>query len=98
MHDAYYGRRADGSYGNLIEAFQVIDCADEAVRRTVDESDADAASIADAARSTRQGVIRELLAFMADNTKWWLTPFLVVFGLFGFLLALGALGLLIRRR
>jgi len=49
LQDAYFRRNADGSYGNLIEAFQVIDCADEADRRTVEESDADAATIAEAA-------------------------------------------------
>ena len=41
LHDAYYGRRADGTYGNLIEAFQAINCADEAERPTVEEADAD---------------------------------------------------------
>jgi pimeloyl-ACP methyl ester carboxylesterase len=41
LHDAYYQRRADGTYGNLIEAFQAINCADEAERPTVEEADAD---------------------------------------------------------
>ncbi len=41
LHDAYYQRRADGTYGNLIEAFQAINCADDAERPTVDEADAD---------------------------------------------------------
>jgi pimeloyl-ACP methyl ester carboxylesterase len=41
LHDAYYQRRADGSYGNLIEAFQAINCADDAERPTVEEADAD---------------------------------------------------------
>ncbi len=41
LHDAYYGRRADGTYGNLIEAFQAINCADEEERPTVEEADAD---------------------------------------------------------
>ncbi len=40
LNDAYYGRRADGTYGNLIEAFQAINCADEVERPTVDEADA----------------------------------------------------------
>ncbi|WP_232662945.1 alpha/beta hydrolase [Pseudonocardia sp. TRM90224] len=30
LADAYYDRNADGSYGNLLEAFQVIGCADTA--------------------------------------------------------------------
>ena len=41
LHDAYYGRRADGSYGNLIEAFQAINCADDEERPTVEDADAD---------------------------------------------------------
>jgi pimeloyl-ACP methyl ester carboxylesterase len=41
LHDAYYGRAADGTYGNLIEAFQAINCADQAERSTVAESDAE---------------------------------------------------------
>jgi pimeloyl-ACP methyl ester carboxylesterase len=41
LHDVYYGRRADGSYGNLIEAFQAINCADDEERPTVEEADAD---------------------------------------------------------
>jgi pimeloyl-ACP methyl ester carboxylesterase len=49
LHDAYYGRAADGTYGNLIESFQAINCADDAERLTVEESDAEAAEILAAA-------------------------------------------------
>ncbi len=45
LNDAYFGRRDDGTYGNLIEAFQAILCADEAERPTVEEADADAAEV-----------------------------------------------------
>lgn len=45
LNDAYYQRRADGTYGNLIEAFQAINCADEAERPTVEEADADVDAI-----------------------------------------------------
>lgn len=41
LHDAYYQRRADGTYGNLIEAFIAINCADTAERPTVAEADAE---------------------------------------------------------
>jgi len=41
LHDAYYQRGADGTYSNLIEAFQAINCADEAERPTVEEADAE---------------------------------------------------------
>ncbi len=39
LHDGYYRRRADGSYSNLLEAFQAIICADEPERLTPDEAD-----------------------------------------------------------
>jgi hypothetical protein len=45
LHDAYYGRRADGTYGNLIEAFQAINCADDEERPTIEEADADADAV-----------------------------------------------------
>lgn len=40
LNDSYYERRADGSYSGLVEAFLVINCADNAERLTVEESDA----------------------------------------------------------
>lgn len=49
LRDAYYGRQPDGSYGNLIESFQAINCADEAERPTVEESDAEVDSILEVA-------------------------------------------------
>jgi pimeloyl-ACP methyl ester carboxylesterase len=39
LHDLYYDRGEDGSYPNLIEAFQVINCADDPERLSVDEAD-----------------------------------------------------------
>jgi pimeloyl-ACP methyl ester carboxylesterase len=42
LNDAYYRRAADGTYGNELEAFQVISCADTDERPTVDEVDAEA--------------------------------------------------------
>jgi pimeloyl-ACP methyl ester carboxylesterase len=49
LHDAYYGRRADGTYGNLIEAFQAINCADDEERPTVEEADADVPAVLEVA-------------------------------------------------
>jgi pimeloyl-ACP methyl ester carboxylesterase len=49
LRDAYYGRQPDGSYGNLIESFQAINCADEAERPTVEESDAEVPAILEVA-------------------------------------------------
>ena len=45
LSDAYYQRRPDGTYGNLIESFQAISCMDEVERPTVEESDAEAAEL-----------------------------------------------------
>ncbi len=42
LQDLYYQRQRDGSYSNLLEAFQAITCADDLARPTVEESDAEA--------------------------------------------------------
>ena len=34
----------------------------------------------------------DLIAFMAENSKWWLMPILIVLGLLGVLLIFGATG------
>ena len=39
-----------------------------------------------------RGLVAEFVAFMAENKVWWLLPILIVFALFGLLLALGATG------
>ncbi len=49
LFDSYFGRNPDGTYGNLIEAFQAINCADQVERPTVEEADADVARILDVA-------------------------------------------------
>lgn len=45
-----------------------------------------------AAKEKERGLISEFVMFMAENKMWWLTPILVVFGLLGVLLVLGATG------
>jgi pimeloyl-ACP methyl ester carboxylesterase len=45
LYDTYYERRPDGTWPNLLEAFQVISCMDEADRPTVAEYDANALEI-----------------------------------------------------
>jgi hypothetical protein len=45
-----------------------------------------------AAAQEERGLVAEFCAFMAENKMWWLTPILVVFGLLGILLVLGATG------
>jgi hypothetical protein len=37
-----------------------------------------------------RGIVAEFVAFMAENKAWWMTPILVVLGLVGLLLILGA--------
>jgi pimeloyl-ACP methyl ester carboxylesterase len=39
--DMYYQRSQDGTWGNQLEAFRVIDCMDQTLRQTVEEVDAD---------------------------------------------------------
>lgn len=45
-----------------------------------------------AAGQEDRGIVAEFIAFMAENKMWWLTPILIVFGLLGILLVLGATG------
>ncbi|MBK8980563.1 MAG: hypothetical protein IPM29_32065 [Planctomycetes bacterium] len=46
----------------------------------------------EAGKGESKSILGEFLSFMGENKKWWLTPFLIVFGLLGVLLALGATG------
>jgi len=46
----------------------------------------------EAASQKERGIVAEFVAFMAENKMWWMTPILVVFGLLGVLLVLGATG------
>lgn len=55
-------------------------------------SNDDNQSFDELATGSNQGVMGEFFGFMKDNAKWWLIPFLVVFGLLGLLLVLGATG------
>jgi pimeloyl-ACP methyl ester carboxylesterase len=45
LHDAYFQRFPDGTYGNELEAFQAISCADQAERPTIDEAEAESAEL-----------------------------------------------------
>ena len=45
-----------------------------------------------AAQEQERGLVSEFIMFMAENKMWWLTPILIVFGLLGVLLVLGATG------
>ena len=45
LFDAYFYRQPDGTWPNLLEAFQVISCMDSAERPTIEEYDANALEI-----------------------------------------------------
>ena len=45
-----------------------------------------------AAQDGERGLVAEFVMFMDENKMWWLTPILIVFGLLGVLLVLGATG------
>lgn len=47
--------------------------------------------LAEAARGQR-GLLRELIAFMRDNKKWWLAPVIISVLLLGLLVVLGGTG------
>ena len=49
-------------------------------------------SFKEASQRNRQGLIGEFIGFMSENAKWWLIPFLVVFGILGLALILGSTG------
>ncbi len=51
-----------------------------------------AQTFAEAGQTTDRGLVGEFVGFMSDNAKWWMIPFVVVFGLLGSLLVLGASG------
>ena len=44
----------------------------------------------DAAKDEERGLVSEFFSFMAENKLWWMAPILIVLGLLGVLLVLGA--------
>lgn len=55
-------------------------------------SDQQQPSFQDAADQQGGGLLSDFFGFMRENTKWWLIPFLVVFGLLAVLIVLGSTG------
>ena len=49
-------------------------------------------SFQEASQASGGGLFADLISFMAENKKWWLIPILLVLGLLGVLLVLGATG------
>jgi hypothetical protein len=65
--------------------------------RTMSEQPRQASSsgnefLAEAGHDKQGGLIGELVAFMRENKAWWMAPILIVLGLVGVLLVLGATG------
>lgn len=50
-------------------------------------------SFLDAAQEQDRGIVAEFVAFMGENKMWWMSPILIVLGLVGVLLILGATGI-----
>lgn len=59
-------------------------------RNTTSDKDKDFLA---AAGEQDRGLVGEFVGFMAENKVWWMTPILVVLGLVGLLLVLGATGI-----
>lgn len=49
-------------------------------------------SFEEASQAAEGGLFADLIAFMSENAKWWLTPIFVVLGLLGALVILGGTG------
>ena len=49
-------------------------------------------SFEEASRTDEGGLFSDLIAFMAENAKWWLIPIILVLGLLGALVVLGGAG------
>lgn len=45
-----------------------------------------------AGQESRESIVSEFIYFLGTNKKWWLTPILLVLGLVGLLVVLGASG------
>jgi hypothetical protein len=55
-------------------------------------ADRQAADFEDRAQGRQRGALGEMLDFLAQNKKWWLTPIVVVLLLVGVLVVLGGTG------
>jgi len=45
-----------------------------------------------ASQAAEGGLFADLIGFMSENAKWWLTPFLCVFGILGLAVLFGTTG------
>lgn len=68
LYDSYYQRGPDGTYGNELEAFQAISCADTPERQTVDEVEAESALYTEVApRLAPEGSIGFFCSFFPES-------------------------------
>ena len=64
---------------------------DTNVRSASEAESAEAFAVA--GQSKERGLLGELVSFMAETRSWWMLPLLIVFGLLGVVLVLGATGI-----
>jgi hypothetical protein len=56
--------------------------------KSLDKARPEASSFAEEARQQRPGLVSELIDFVRNNKKWWLTPILLVMLIMGALIFL----------
>jgi hypothetical protein len=61
-------------------------------RQNIHEREQKASEFERHAGRKQTGIVREFVAFLLHNKKWWLTPIIVVLLLLGLLIALGGTG------
>ncbi len=67
LHDSYFQRAADGSYGNELEAFQTISCADNPERPSLEEMAEESAMLTEVApRLAPEGSLGVACTFFPD--------------------------------
>ena len=57
------------------------------------QNDESKQSFEEAAEQGEVGIIGEFVGFMRDNAKWWLIPFLLVFGILAIAIIAGGSGI-----
>jgi hypothetical protein len=58
--------------------------------KTQIQKESGSSSFLEASKQSKGGLFSDAWGFMRENAKWWLLPFLIVFGLLGILLIFGS--------
>jgi hypothetical protein len=58
---------------------------------TAKDTPAPAQTFLEASKTETPGLVADFVLFLKENKKWWLVPFLVVFGLVGAVVIVAAL-------